>query len=240
MFITAFLLLLAQTSACPAESAAHAREAIARAEVFDLTAAAHAWSKAAEARCAAAEVPSYFLQGFVAARAAYAFGGSPESLKPVHDAVAALDARGGTRPGLAQVARYVLLAAAAAARSERDQMTLLVEHALQLESIQIEAGQGGTPGLTAHEAAGDLFLQVHRYEDAHRYYVRAAERLGTTPRVRLGLARAAVRLGAPAAACDQYRGLLTWWDSRADPPSEIREARTAVEGAACQTAQPPG
>jgi hypothetical protein len=237
---TLVLLLLAQMSPCAGESAAHARVAVARAEAFDLAGAAAGWSKAAEARCSDAEIPSYFLQGFVAARAAYALGGSPESLQPVHDAVAALDARGGTRPGLAQVARYVLLAAAAAAQSERDQMTLLLEHALHLEAIQIEAGQGGVPGVTAHEAAGDLFLQVHRYEDARRYYIRAAGRLGMTPRIRLGLARVAVRLGDSVAACGQYGALVAWWGGRDAPPPEILEARTAAEGAVCQPTQPRG
>jgi hypothetical protein len=234
--IVAFLIL-AQTIVCTGDSARHAGLAATRAEAFDLAGAAQAFAAAAAAGCADADVSAHFLKGLVAARAAYEFGGSPESLEPVKAAIAALDARGAAAPGLAQVSRVLLLAAAAAAQSERDQMTLLIDHAIHLESIQIEAGQGGTRGVTAHEAAGDLFLQVHRYEDARRYYGQAAERVGTTPRVRLGLARTATRLGDTAAACEQYRALVDAWGSRDEPPAEIVEARDAVKGP-CQPATP--
>ena len=217
-------LLLAQAN-CAGESAASARLGTERAQTFNLAGASEAWAAAASMGCAEADVAAHFMKGLLAAREAYRSGGSSESLEPVKQAIAALEARGANAPGIGEVARFVLLAASAAAQSERDTMTLLLEHAIQLEAIQMEAGQGGAPGVTAHEAAGDLFLQVHRYDDARRYYLRAADRLGMTPRIRVGLARAATRLNERPAACEQYRGLLTWWGDRADPPIEVQEAR---------------
>ncbi|HLG55160.1 MAG TPA: hypothetical protein VI485_07505 [Vicinamibacterales bacterium] len=101
--------------------------------------------------------------------------------------------------------------------------------------MRLSAGLPGTPMITAHEAAGDLWLQVHRYEDARRAYVRAAERIGATPRVTLGLARTAARLGDMAAACTQYRALVTSWKEAAAEPPEISEARTFLLQPACRT-----
>ena len=44
--------------------------------------------------------------------------------------------------------------------------------------------------MTAHEAAGELWLRVYRYEDAKRAYERARAVIGSTPRIESGLARA--------------------------------------------------
>lgn len=227
-------LLAAQAPSCTGEAVRYVTLARARAELFNLQGASDAWFTAAGFGCAEADVAGHYLRGLVAARAAYAAGGSAVSLEPVKQAVAALEARGGRARGIAEVARYVLEAAAAAAQSERDQLTLVIEHAMQLERIQLEAGQGGAPGVTAHEAAGDLFLQVHRYEDARRYYERAATQLGPTPRTRLGLARTAIRLEDTAAACGHYRGLVTWWGNRAEPPAEVAEARAFIAKGVCR------
>ena len=237
MFITLLVsLLAAQGPSCTGEAARFTALARARAELFNLAAASDAWFTAAGMGCAEADVAAHYLRGLVAARAAYAAGGSAESLEPVKQALAALEARGATMRGTAEVARYVLEAASAAAQSERDQLALLIDHALQLERVQLEAGQGGAPGVTAHEAAGDLFLQVHRYEDARRYYERAAAQLGSTPRTRIGLARTAIRLKDTGAACEQYRGLVTWWGNRGEAPAEVIEARTFIASGGCRPA----
>ena len=232
-------LLLAQPALCSGTAASHASIAATRAQAFDLAGASESWATAAAAGCREADVAAHFLRGLAAAREAYKQGGSPESLEPVKQAMAALDARGAGLPGIPQVARFVLLAAMAAAQSERGEMSVMLEHAVQLESIQLEARQGGTPGVTAHEAAGDLFLQVHRYEEARSAYLRAASRVGTTPRVRLGLARTAARLEDAAGACGEYRGLLAWWGGRADPPAEVQEARTFAASGECPPAPSP-
>jgi hypothetical protein len=92
------------------------------------------------------------------------------------------------------------------------------------------AGLPGAPLLSAAEVAGDLWLQVHRYEDARRAYAEAAARVGTTLRVLAGLARSARRLNDADAACSSYRQLLDMWGGRTGLPLEIAEARTYVEG----------
>lgn len=141
------------------------------------------------------ETAALYEQGLRDARAAFAKGGSPESLAPVRAAIAALDTIAQGRPGPADIARLTLQAAAAAAQSERDEMTAYIEEAVRREIVQREAGQPGAPGVSSLEVAGDLWLQLFGYEEARKAYLRAAEYLGMTPRVREGLDRIAARSG---------------------------------------------
>jgi hypothetical protein len=138
----------------------------------------------------AADVEALYQRGLAAAAAAYREGGSDESLAPVRDAIAKLEALSGGKPGPAEIARLVLVAASAAAQSEREEMSAYLTHATEMELLQIAAGQPGAPGISALEAAGDLWLQVHRYDEAVRAYERAAAWFGMTPRIALGLAKA--------------------------------------------------
>ena len=140
---------------------------------------------------ASGDVARVYAEGLTAARAAYAAGGSPESLAPVMRAVAELERGRGIH---AEIAAVVLRAAAAAAQSERDELALLIEHAVRLEAVQLEAKQPPLPGVTAHEAAGDLWLQVHGYPESRQAYELAAARLGMTARIREGLARACAKM----------------------------------------------
>jgi hypothetical protein len=224
--------LLLQDAPCRGEGA-RLEAAAARADAFDPGQAAAMFAAAASSGCGDADVTAHYLRGLIAARAAYAQGGSPESLEPVRQAVAMLDRLDQGLPGSAEIARFVLMAAAAAAQSERDEMALLIDHAMQLELVQFAAAQPGAPVLTAHGVAGDLWLQVHRYQEAQGAYVLAAERVGRTPGVMLGLARSASRLKDLAAACREYRALLGWWGTRGDDPAEIREARTFLQQPSC-------
>jgi hypothetical protein len=137
-----------------------------------------------------ADVETLYLRGLGAAAAAYAQGGSEASLAPVRDAMAALQRLSGGGPGPAEIARLVLAASAAAAQSERDEMNAFLVHATEMEVLQLEAGQPGAPGVPALEAAGDLWLRVHRYDEAVRAYERAITYLGATPRITANLARA--------------------------------------------------
>lgn len=210
-----------------------------RGAAFDIRAAADAYFTAAGLGCTDAEVGGHYLRGLAVARDAYAQGGSPESLAPVTQALATLDARAGRLPGAAQVARYVLQAAAAAAQSERDVMALLIDHALRLETVQLAAGQPPLPVVSAHEAAGDFWLQVHRFEEARSAYQLAAQRTGSTNRVLLGLARAAGRLKDDVAACTHYRELVARWAGRSQPSPEIAEARAFVSQPPCAGAARP-
>jgi hypothetical protein len=226
-------LSLLQALQCPAEAAREVESAVARGEAFDLVGAANAYFTAASRGCAEADVAGHYLSGLVAARAAHAQFGSRESLMPVRDAIALIDARGGTAPGLPQVARVVLLAAAAAAQSERPEMALLLDQALRLEAFQLDVREPPLPIVTAHEAAGDLWFLVRDYENARRAYLRAEERVGTTPRVTLGLARVAARLNDGVSACRQFRVLTQWWGTRTAEPPEITEARAYLRQPDC-------
>ena len=132
-----------------------------------------------------------YVRGWEAAQAAARVGGSRESLAPVREAIATLERMAAGAHGPAEIARYVLTAAADAAQDERDEMAIFIEHAVTLERMQLDAHQPGAPAITAHEAAGDLWLQVHRYEDAQRAYEHAKSVIGSTPRIESGLARVA-------------------------------------------------
>jgi hypothetical protein len=139
--------------------------------------------------CTLPEIEAVYVKGWDAAQAAAKVGGSAESLAPVRQAIATLDRMAGGFHGPAEIARFVLSAAADAAQDERDEMALFLEHAVALEQLQLDAHQPGAPGITAHEAAGDLWLEVHRYEDAKRAYEQAKAAIGSTPRIESGLAR---------------------------------------------------
>jgi hypothetical protein len=173
---------------------------IALAQVDDCNADA----KASAVGCPDARIAMLYLGGLTAAKDAYALGGAPESLRGVSDAIAALAAVS-PRSVPAQIARYVLQAAAAAAQSEREEMGLWLAEALRIEALQLAAGQPGAPIVTAHEAAGDLWLRVHRFDEARQAYLEASRLLGPTPRMRLGVARAEARLREGPAACPDTR-----------------------------------
>ena len=147
----------------------------------------------AVALAAQPRIATLYVDGLLAAEAAYRQGGSDESLVPVRTAIAALEKVSGNAPGPAEIARLVLMAAMAAAQSERDEMGAFLTHAVEMEVLQRAAGQPGAPIVSALEAAGDLWLRVHRYDDAKRAYERAAALLGMTPRIKAGLARIPAR-----------------------------------------------
>lgn len=235
IFVFAAVLLL-QGSTCTGDAAALVPSAAQRARAFDLADAARRLQAAVKAQCPGAVVASAYTRGLIAAREAYRFGGSAESLAPVFEAVAILKAESRATSDTAIIAAFVLQAAAAAAQSERDDLSLMIEHAVQLEGNRMSAGLPGLPVVTAHEVAGDLWLQVHRYDDARQAYERARNKVGYTPPVTIGLARVAVRLDAVAAACAQYRRLVESWTTSTENPPEIVEARSFLNEPACARA----
>jgi hypothetical protein len=227
----AIAFLLAQSTTCPGQAALIA-SAQSRAAAFNLASAADAFEAAVGAGCREARLSALYLRGWIAAREAYQFGGSTESLAPVRKVLDDLDALRPDAAGEAEIARFVLRAAMAAAQSERDEMSLLIDHAINLEMRRRAAALPGAPVIAAQEAAGDLWLQVHRYDDARRAYALAAERIGPTRRITLGLARAAVRMSDTVTACAQYQDLVDGWRINDDVP-EIVEARAFLRQASC-------
>ena len=204
--------------------------ASARAAEFDLPGAAKLLEGAS---CTNADVARLYVRGLIDARAAFSQGGSPESLAPVRRAIAQLDAIARSQPGPAEIARLTLQAAAAAAQSERDEMRVYLDSAVRMEWVQRSAGQAGAPIVMAAEVAGDFWLQMFRYEDARAAYQYAQTAIGPTPRVLIGLARTAARLGDSATACASYRTLIDVWPARSAVTSEILEARTYFAQPAC-------
>jgi len=231
-------MLLAQPQSCGSSGKALVATAQARADAFDLSGAAEAFASAAAAGCNEARLPAVYLRGLVAAREAYRFGGSPEPIAPVERALAELDTEPLRSAGETQIVRFVLQAAIAASQSEREEVALLIEHAIEIEEQRRSVGLSGAPVVAAMEVAGDLWLQVHRYDDARRAFMRAAARVGRTPRVVLGLARTAVRLSDRAAACGEYRALVAGWRSPGQPPREIVEAQAFLREQMCLALPP--
>jgi len=178
---------------CSAAATAGLADASARVQAFDVPGAVDRLRDAAAGGCEATEVAALYLGGLLAATEAYKQGGSEESLAPVREAIAALETLSGQRPGSAEIARLVLIAAVAAAQSEREEMGAFLTHAAAMESLQLAAGEPGAPVLSALEVAGELWLQVHRFDDARAAFERAVAQVGATPRLTAGLARATAR-----------------------------------------------
>lgn len=235
MFTVLLALALAQAPPCNREAAALMTEATERAAAFDLEGAAQRLRAAVMSGCTDAVLPSIYLRGWIAARDAYRFGGSLESLATVSRSIGMLqDTLGKTGPP--QIAALVLQGAAAAAQSERDELKLVIDYAVQLEDRNLTANLPALPMITAHEAAGDLWLQVHRYDDARRAYERAAQRIGMTPRITLGLARLATRIDALSTACAEYKTFVASWKATGPEPPELAEARAFLSNPQCQGA----
>ena len=213
-------------------------EAMVRAAEFDLPGASDLLRVTAERGDRGAEVGVLYIRGLVAAREAFREGGTVAAIAPVHEAIESLGAIAQGRRGSAEIARLVLQAAAAAAQSERDEMRLYLEAAVQMELVQSAAGLPGAPLVSAAEVAGDLWLQVGRYEDARRAYTEAADRAGSSLRILAGLGSAASRLKDVLAACASYSSLLDTWGARPGLPAEVAEARTSYMEDVCALVGP--
>ena len=221
----------AQQSAC--------RQLLARArtlaERFETAQAQKALGEPGRGGCDV-RVATTYLRGLQAAREASAKGGDDESLLPVRRAVANLDAMGDAG-GPAEIASLVLRAAAAAAQSEREEMAVVLAQALQVERARGARGLDGAPVLSAHQMAGELWLQVHRYEEAAAAFLVARGVAGDSPRVSVGLARARAREGRVPEACDAYRAVERLApDVRAVMKAEVAEAQEFLRQPACRPA----
>lgn len=230
VFVLAVFLL--QDSACRGEAARHIADAVRLGESFNLIGAAAAYEAAAQSGCETARVAAVYVRGLVAAREADAQFGSAAALQPLKQAIAVLEPRTAADP-VGRAMQAVLMAAIPAAQNERPEMTLRIEEMLRMESLQLEAKQPPLPVVSAHEAAGYLWLQLHLYDEARRAFDAAAQRVGRTSHVLLGLARSARGRFDVTAACGEYARLLAWWGDRTETPAEIIEARDYVNQPLC-------
>ena len=239
LLATLLTLALLQNAPCRGDAARHVEEAARLAGSFDLIAVAEAYSAAARAGCASADTVSIYVRGLIAARTAETQFGSAASLQSVRQAITALEAAAATDP-VVRIMQAVLRAAIPAAQHERAEMALLIDEMVRRESLQLEARLPAVPVLSAHEAAGYFWLQLHVYDEAARAFDVAAQRVGQTPFVLLGAARSAAGQQRIAAACEQYRRLVSWWGSRPGSPPEMTEARVYVKQPPCAAAVTPG
>jgi hypothetical protein len=226
-----FTLALLQTGPCSGAAGRHLADAARLGETFDLAGAAAAYTLAAQAGCAEAESAAIYIRGLLAARAADAQFGIAASLEPVKQAIASLESNAAQHPS-ARAMTAVLRAAIPAAQHERAEMALRIEEMLRHESLQLEAKQPPLPVLSAHEAAGYFWLQLHSYVEAGRAFDAAGQAVGRTPHVMLGHARTAAGRQDPA-ACEHYRRLILWWGSRPEAAPEVTEAREYVKRPQC-------
>lgn len=227
------IVLLMQAAPCGAEADALMARAAARAREMDLSESTRLYREASRIGCDSAALASVYLEGLQAARDAYRAGGSDASLETVRKAIAALETRSDAGDRAAEVARLTLLAAAAAAQSERDDTATFLAQATSVERLLSAAAPRAMLPVTAHEVAGDLWLQVHRFDTAQEAYRAAATLVGMTPRIAAGLARSAVRLKDVAGACGSYGALLKMWTGPDGSPAEVDEARRYVREQNC-------
>lgn len=224
--------LLLQDATCHGDAARQMAEAARLGASFDLAGAAAAYEAAARLGCETARAPATFTRGLIAARAADAQFGSAASLQPLRQAIAALEPLASVDP-VARAMQAVLLAAVPAAQHERPELALRIDDMLRLESLQLEAKQPPLPVMSAHEAAGYFWLQLHLYDQARNAFAEAARRVGRTAYVLLGAARTSVGRRDVAAACEQYTQLVSWWGRRTGSPPEVIEAREFIVQPQC-------
>jgi hypothetical protein len=230
-------LALLQGPSCSGDAARHVSDAARRGQSFDLDGAATEYAAAVRAGCVSAQTALIYIRGLLAARAADAQFGSAASLQPLQQAITDLQPFADRDP-VARAMQAVLRAGMPAAQHERAEMVLFIDEMLRMESLQLEARQPALPILSAHEVAGQFWLQLHLYDEARRAFELAAQRIGQTPHVLSGAARAAAGRKDVPAACEQYRRLIAWWNDRVGSPREIIEARAFVKQPQC--AVPPG
>lgn len=153
--------------------------------------------------CDELRVATWAWDGWLAADAAGAHGGTAEALARVRAALDALAAPDGGVSGAAYAAA-LLHGAAAAAQDERDEMQVWLEHARDLAA---RAALTGTPArwpLPIDLAEGELWSSVDDYELAEASYMRALATRDSAAAWR-GLGRARDRRGNRGAACAAYR-----------------------------------
>lgn len=146
------------------------------------------------------EIQRIAMEGWNAARALAPKGGAVELLGPVNVWLRELD----KFPNMsARYAEVAIRAAVSAAQEERDEMSLLLEHARDLSAqMSINAVPAQWP-LPIDELEGELWFEVDRFTDARDAYLRATK-LKATPNAWIGLARASDKLSDVVTACRAY------------------------------------
>ena len=178
--------------------------------------------------CPELVVAAWAWDGWHAAQAAAARGGSDESLAGVR---AALETLGPAVAGAsdAAYATALLRAAAVAAQDERDELQVWVEHARGLAARRGLAGLPARWPLPIDLAEGELWSSVSDYGLAEASYARALAARDSALGWR-GLARARDRRGDRPGACAAYRRARDLATARFPDGVVATEARGYLRG----------
>lgn len=156
--------------------------------------------------CAAIALARLALRSWNEARALARIGGDPAQLGPVRTRLDEL-ARFASGPLAleAEYARVAVQAAVAAAQDERAELELLLTHARDLSE---RLGQRERPARWPRPfnlLAGELWLEVDRYEDARQAFERAVRAGSPRALAQVGLAESLLGLGQRDDACRLIR-----------------------------------
>lgn len=162
----------------------------------------------------------WYVRGVLAGRAAWP-GGQPDHVARARAAAAELERLAAPvgEWNRTAVRRASVLATIAAAQEERQELALLLTHALQSDAQLREVGLPDDDVLPADEVAGDLWLQVHRFADALAHYRVATSRHPERTRAWIGRARAAREANEHGEAAEAARRVLAAY---ADAPGQDR------------------
>jgi hypothetical protein len=148
------------------------------------------------------------LRGWAAARTLAPMGGGDQGHREaIHRLLAALGQHARGPHGLeAEYADVAVRAAMAAAQDEREELGLLLTHARDLAERLAARGRRAVWPRSFNLLAGELWLEVDRYEDARQAFARAVDD-DPSPLAVVGFGRALQRLGRDEEACRQWRGI---------------------------------
>ena len=145
--------------------------------------------------------------GFEEARALAAFGGAVERQGPTREALDLLTTlRGGSLDLEVEYAATAIRAAISAAQDERPELDLLLTHARDLTERLAARQRRAVWPRPFNVLAGELWLEVDRFEEARAAFERAVA-ADATPIAITGLARTLQRLGRRDEACRTFARL---------------------------------
>ncbi|MPY89404.1 MAG: hypothetical protein GEU99_15935 [Luteitalea sp.] len=168
----------------------------------------------------------WFAQGLGAARFAFPHQDAEAFAEARAAATELEDVARAAGPSSEAMRRWLLVRAAiAGGQYERDEMTVMLRQAQQIEGELRASGQLPRPLVWADEVAGDLRLQVDEAGKARLRYTDVLSKQPRRARAFLGLARAENALGNQAAARAAYRQFLDVWAQADAGRPELLEAR---------------
>ena len=157
-------------------------------------------------RCPAIALARLSLLSWNEARALARVGGDPGQLGPIKVRLEELSRLAAGPLGLdAQYALVGVQAAVAAAQDERPELELLLTHARDLAERLAQRNRPALWPRPFNLLAGELWLEVDRYEDARQAFERAVRADASRALAQVGLAESLMGLGQRDDACRVIR-----------------------------------